>query len=145
MLKVDFFDQKYVTEPVRNDALCGIVDPEGASPAYCTTDSSELWVAIVKNERGKVFRFTPLDNNLPLLREDGSQESLCDGMIVYVDPDGKRNLAFVELKEKRKSKDSDATGQLKSTILAFLKNHDYKAFYRRFAKISVAHLRCYLD
>ena len=42
MMKVNFFAQEHRKEPVKQDVLLGICDPEGEQPAYTSTEQGML-------------------------------------------------------------------------------------------------------
>ena len=52
MQRVNFLAKEYRLEPVRNEEMIGICDPEGERPAYSTSvkNSPDKWVATIKNE-----------------------------------------------------------------------------------------------
>ena len=49
MQRVNFLAKEYRLEPVRNEEMIGICDPEGERPAYSTSDknSPDKWVATI--------------------------------------------------------------------------------------------------
>ena len=133
MQRVNFLAKEYRLEPVRNEEMIGICDPEGERPAYSTSDknSPDKWVAAIKNTGNENIQFIPVDKNIVYYRDDGQKESSCDGMILYNDDS---SICFVELKDVRTSGwISDAIDQLKETIKVFNKNHDYHNFSDRTA------------
>lgn len=116
MQRVNFLAKEYRLEPVRNEEMIGICDPEGERPAYSTSDknSPDKWVATIKNTGNENIQFIPVDKNIVYYRDDGQKESSCDGMILYNDDS---SICFVELKDVRTSGwISDAIDQLKETI-----------------------------
>ena len=53
---IDFFDSKYLTEPVRTDSQFGICD--NGRLAYTTTQGDNAkWMAVVSNEDQKTLQF----------------------------------------------------------------------------------------
>lgn len=121
MQRVNFLAKEYRLEPVRNEEMIGICDPEGERPAYSTSDknSPDKWVATIKNTGNENIQFIPVDKNIVYYRDDGQKESSCDGMILYNDDS---SICFVELKDVRTSGwISDAIDQLKETIKVFNK------------------------
>ena len=120
MKKVNFFAQEHRKEPVKQDELLGICDPEGESPAYTTTEhGDDKWCAVIENKQRKMFQFIAIDKNIEILRSDGNLENRCDGMIYVA---ASRELCFVELKDDRVGYISNAKSQLLKTLKCFLTN-----------------------
>lgn len=89
----------------------GICDNQDSTPAYVDTDNPQEWVATVENRAQLEVIFTAIDK---CVLQDGDQpgRGRCDGMLTT------NNLLYlVELKEQRTNWRSDATEQLRSTIL----------------------------
>lgn len=131
MQRVNFLAKEYRLEPVRNEEMIGICDPEGERPAYSTSDknSPDKWVATIKNTGNENIQFIPVDKNIVYYRDDGQKESSCDGMILYNDDS---SICFVELKDVRTSGwISDAIDQLKETIKVFNKKSRLSQFFRQ--------------
>lgn len=130
---MDFFSSKYDREPVRNDVLFGIVDREGEPYARTTTSSADNpWDAIVNNRSARVVHFIPIDKNI-VIKKNGEQVSLSEGLLHKVD---NSFLAFVEIKNRKKSDFKHAKEQLASTINEFVSSHDPKVFRKREAYIA---------
>lgn len=108
----------------------GICDPEGALPAFITTDGAKKWIAIVMNPKKKNIRFYAIDHCL-VMRKNGREIKRCDAMLHY-----DQNLVFVELKEVMKSKVDSAIEQIESTIRLFSENHDLNSFSKKRAFIA---------
>lgn len=85
MNKFSFFDTDFQTEPPFNSKWRGLCDPEGAIVAFTTENPSDDWVAEIINEDSHSVLFVPLDNNIPIIKDDGNQASRCDGMLRYDD------------------------------------------------------------
>jgi hypothetical protein len=131
MMKVNFLALEHRREPEKNDVELGVCDPDGELYAYTTTDKDcgDKWCATIKNLSHKHFVFVAVDKNIPILKDDGTQESRCDGMI-YVP--ATRELSFVELKDYHVGGYlSSAEKQLRNTLKYFLANHNYKDFHNR--------------
>lgn len=97
MMKVNFLAQEHRKEPVKQDPLLGICDPDGELPAYTTTErGADKWCAEIQNNEKKRFQFIAVDKNIDIRKPDGSQESRCDGMIFVAETN---ELSFVELKD----------------------------------------------
>jgi hypothetical protein len=130
MMKVNFLAQEHRKEPVKQDPLLGICDPDGELPAYTTTErGADKWCAEIQNNEKKRFQFIAVDKNIDIRKPDGSQESRCDGMIFVAETN---ELSFVELKDYHVGGYiSDAEDQLKKTIEYFLANHHYEDFNNR--------------
>lgn len=130
---MDFFSSKYDREPVRIDALFGIVDREGEPYARTTTDhADDPWDAVVNNQSNKNLHFIPIDKNI-VKREKGNKKKSCDGMLYKID---NSFLAFIEIKNRKKSDFKHAKEQLASTINEFVSSHDPKVFRKREAYVA---------
>lgn len=130
---MDFFSSKYNRESERTDAVFGVVDRENEPFARTTTDSADNpWDAVVKNPSEHALHFIPVDGNI-VKRKNGNKQSLCDGLLYKKD---NSFLAFVEIKNRKKSDFLHAKEQLASTIGLFAENHDIKTFGKRFAYIA---------
>lgn len=137
----DFFAAEYRTENIRTDALMYLYDPEGERVAYSSTTDNDnpVWVAKVENSKKLPMQFIPVDNNIPVYRSDGNEESTCDGMILYttdpVDPTLARpeGVAFVELKNMRKGWIPKAVKQLQTTVKIFKASHPATTLIFQFA------------
>ncbi len=125
---LDFFDEKYKTEPARNDVLFGINDdPKGA---YSTVDGdSENWSAVVSNKAQQNLQFIPVDHNIQV-KHEGQDQSMCDGMMYNRD---KSWLTFIEIKDRRLDWKTKAKQQLEATIKIFSENHDILQYKYRYA------------
>ena len=103
--------------------LCDDPSPSD-SPAYTDTTDSTKWIAQVSNPALREVTFKAIDNCVEVLRPDGTQESRCDGMLIF-----ENNLIFVELKDRgyggwqRKGK-----SQLAITIAKFQESHNIMQF-----------------
>lgn len=57
MMKVNFLAQEHRKEPVKQDSLLGICDPDGELPAYTTTErGADKWCAEIQNNEKKRFQ-----------------------------------------------------------------------------------------
>jgi hypothetical protein len=111
-----------------NRKLFGLCDdpPPTNNPAYIDEQHGEKWIAIVINEYLQYVTFTAIDNCVPIIREDGTTDKRCDGMLTYADV-----LIFVELKERSAIGNQwvkDAEQQLRATISNFKKTNKSKNF-----------------
>ena len=65
MMKVNFLAQEHRREPVKQDPLLGICDPDGELPAYTTTErGADKWCAEIQNNEKKRFQFIAVDKNI---------------------------------------------------------------------------------
>lgn len=130
---MNFFDKKYNKESVKNDVLFGIVDkPEEKHARTTTSENDQPWDANVHNPNGENLLFIPIDGNIKSF--DGKNErSLCDGLLHKTD---NSLLAFVEIKNRRKSDIAHAKEQLISTINLFAENHNIQEYRKREAYIA---------
>ena len=130
---MDFFDAKYDKESARNDIHFGIIDRETEPYARTTTDhADDPWDAVVNNQSNKNLHFIPIDKNI-VKREKGNKKKSCDGMLYKID---NSFLAFIEIKNRKKSDFAHACKQLASTIELFAENHKIKSFRKRLAFIA---------
>lgn len=128
-----FFDAKYNREPARNDIHFGIVDRDAEPYARSTADhADDPWDAIVKNPSAHMLHFIPIDRNI-VIKKNGNQISLSEGLLHKMD---NSYLAFVEIKNRKKSDFKHAKEQLASTINEFVNNHNPKVFGTRKAYIA---------
>lgn len=124
-MQVDFFTY---TEDVKSVPEFGISDNAGKEkPAYIDYDiqNEREWGAKVQSQDSKDYSFVAIDNNIPISKpnNENKEESRCDAMLYT-----KKTIAFIELKNKRKTKAGEAAKQLKSTIKVFKENHNIEAF-----------------
>lgn len=130
MEEIDFFNDSYRCEPIRDDECFGIKDGDDDKdqPAYTSTTVKNPEAIVVNSNREKV-QFIPLDRNIKITKKGTTdRESLCDGML-YID---ETYIAFIELKAMKQKWISKATLQLKNTIQIFKEYHridQYKVKY----------------
>lgn len=137
MSKVNFLKREYRIELAQNPIECGIVDGEGAAPAYTTSSRDLKWNAKICNPQARTFQFVPVDNNIIYYRDNGEKESSCDGMLLVEKND---MIAFVELKDVQRGGYADAIEQLRTTVSYFVQNHQYDIFrLRRAYAANIAH------
>lgn len=86
-----------VCKSVTNSQTFGICDdpPPSTTPAYVTHYRPDDWIATVNNPNVKDVTFKAIDNCVPILKADGTQESRCDGFLLY-----DNNINFIELKDR---------------------------------------------
>lgn len=115
MEKVDFSPYAQPVPPVD---VFGLVDPDdkmGKKPVYIDLENRDIWGATVHYNRNIAeYKFIPVDNNVPLKRDDGSDISRCDAIITTAN-----SVCFIELKNQRRASIPKATRQLISTINIF--------------------------
>lgn len=130
---MDFFDAKYDRETARNDIHFGIVDREAEPYARTTMDhTDDPWDANVENPSAHMLHFIPIDRNI-VIKKNGNQVSLSEGLLHKID---NSFLAFVEIKNRKKSDFKHAKEQLASTINEFVAIHDPKKYKKREAYIA---------
>lgn len=131
---LNFFDEKYNQEKIiRKDVLFGIVDKETESFARTTNNpKDEPWDARISNAQELALHFIPVDKNI-IIKINGNPQSMCDGLLHEIN---NKWIAFVEIKNRRKSDFLHAKEQLISTIELFSQNHDINAFEKRLAYIA---------
>lgn len=131
-MSINFFEASCKTESNTNEfGLCD--DPPPAeNPAYINEDDFSKWIAIVDNPDNKDVDFYAIDHCVEILREDGTKENRCDGILHY-----DNNLTFVELKDRTGSGWlGKGRKQLTTTIEAFSKTHDINNYTKVEAYIS---------
>ena len=138
MAAYNFLKLEYRTERAQSLEMVGIVDGDGELPTYTTTDERLKWNAWIVNKNKQVFQFVPIDCNIPIYKDNGTDlESRCDGMLLV---DDLRYIAFIELKDVRIGGLSDAIKQLKKTIELFAQGHHVEDFrIRKAYAANVAH------
>lgn len=128
MEKIDFSPYG---QSVPSCEVFGLVDPDdrdGKKPVYIDIGNPQIWGARVHYSRKRIdYKFIPVDNNIPLKREDGSDISRCDAVITT-----ERSVCFIELKNQRKAYIPKAVQQLLSTIDLF---KNIEKFEKKFAYI----------
>ncbi|GHU65396.1 hypothetical protein FACS1894123_11270 [Bacteroidia bacterium] len=137
--KKDNFFSKAKHQYHSNNTEFGICDdpPPAEKPAYIDETDRTKWIAIVNNSKNKEITFTAIDHcsEYDFKKEDDKPDKRCDGVITF-----KKNVIFVELKERkgRKSKDwiDDGEEQLKRTIYHFSKTKDSVLFENKYAYIA---------
>ena len=129
----DFFDPKYQTEASRTDTEFGIGDDGRMS---FTTIEEKDTITVVKNPAGISLQFVPVDHNIPIKNESGGEASLCDAMIYTPFAIERKDIYFIELKDRSKNWISEALDQLKSTIHYFSQQYPNELFRFRTATAS---------
>lgn len=131
-MQIDFFSYSQRLNAVYEFGICDNVGKE--NPAYIDYDVSrkEDWGAVVQSENSHDYSFIAVDNNIPISKPDNEkqEESRCDAMLHT-----QKTIAFVELKDKRKTKAGNAAKQLKATIKVFKDNHDIESFKNKVAYV----------
>ena len=116
-MQVNFF---YATHAQTTNATnFGICDDQNRTPAYIDETNTDNWVADVRNTSEKTINFYPIDYCVETLRQDGTMDNRCDGMMKYDD-----KLIFIELKDRdNQGWLGHGLKQLKSSIGHFEKAH----------------------
>lgn len=131
-MQVDFFAYSQKVNVVPEFGICDDAGKE--KPAYIDYDISrqEDWGALVQSENSHDYSFIAVDNNIIIPKPDNEhqEESRCDAMLHT-----NKTIAFIELKDKRKTKAGDAAKQLKTTIKVFKENHDIESFENKKAYV----------
>lgn len=126
MRKINFFADKH--NPI---VICDkeflIADDKTKAPAYVTTDCTDRYaVATIVNDNETDIKFIAIDNNIEVLRTDGTMQSRCDCLLSYCE-----NICFVELKDKKDRWIEEALNQLSSTIKVFAQNHCIDDYHKK--------------
>lgn len=131
---INFFANEIQSEKPRKDIEFGVGDD--GKLAYTTSIDSELRIGVVKNPKGRLVQFTPIDHNLPAKKNGKDEESLCDGML-YVEET--KEVDFVEIKTGHVNVTQDAIDQLENTITIFKSVHVAEDFKTRRAFVIDMH------
>ena len=113
MSRIDF--SNYIL-PVPSVDEFGLVDPDdenGKHPVFISLDrTQDRWGArVMYNKECRDYKFIPVDNNIPLKRDDGSDAPRCDCIL-----ETEKSVCFIELKNQRKGYLSKARDQIISTL-----------------------------
>ena len=111
---VDFFADANKTEPPRTDMEAYLID---GKPAFTTAIKGVYPEVTIKNPSALDYQFVPVDHNIIIRRVNGDLEKSCDGMLYY--GGDRRNIFFVELKDRSSNWINDAVEQLERTISIF--------------------------
>lgn len=117
-MEIDFFSY---AEPVPTQKEFAICDDHDQQPVKIehVGDSAHQVVVICNNRND--YSFIAVDHSIPLKRNDGSDDRICDAMIVT-----NNTLCFIEIKCCREgSWILHATEQIKNTIKHFNDSHPY--------------------
>jgi hypothetical protein len=109
-------------EPPINNVLFGLCDDQNGTKAYTNVNDPARWIATVRNNNSQNLVFTAIDKCVVRDHEDIGK-GRCDGMLT-----SSQHIYFVELKEINPPWISSAIGQLESTIVLFMANHDISIF-----------------
>lgn len=123
-MSLDFFQHKCQESPRKNIEF-GLCDDQNGRKAYTDISDRNKWIATVKNENQHELVFTAIDKCV-LLDNEFKGRGRCDGML-----NSSNLLYLVELKNQEPPWQSDAIGQLESTIRFLLENHDISLFKKR--------------
>lgn len=131
-MQVDFFAYSQKVDAVSEFGICDDAGKE--RPAYVDYDVSrqEDWGAVVQSENSNDYSFIAVDNNIVIPKPDNEnqEESRCDAML-YTN----KTIAFVELKDKNRTRAGEAAKQLKATIKVFKDNHNIEDFENKAAYV----------
>ncbi len=122
-MSLDYFANCTTKSSNKRFGLCDEPAPN-TNPAYIDEDNPQNWIGIVNNPTEKNVQFNAIDNCIDIRREDGSQDSKCDGVLSY-----ERNLIFIELKERNNKKwFNKGRKQLSATIKRFKEEYNVSEF-----------------
>lgn len=117
-MSINFFQNCCKTET--NKTEFGLCDDIANSPAYIDENDKPKWIGIVNNPNGKDVEFFAIDNCVVIKRNDGTDESKCEGVLKE-----NSNLIFIELKEREGGKwFKKGREQLTITINIFKQNYN---------------------
>ena len=127
-MPVDFFkDNCKTTSNFAEFGLCDDPHPN-QEPAYIDETEEDKWIGLVDNSLRKMISFYAIDNCIHLVKPDGTDAKVCDGLL-YFD----NCLIFVELKSRRMKGSAwlkNGRSQLKSTINEFKSNNDISTYQK---------------
>lgn len=123
---VDFFAEANKTEPSRSDVEAYLMD---GKPAYTTTAKGNYPEVTIKNPSELDYQFVPVDHNIIIRRDNGDFEKSCDGMLYYGGE--RRNIFFIELKDRSSNWINDAVEQLERTISIFNTKYSPSSFGKK--------------
>jgi len=123
-MSLNFFQGKCQESPRRNIEF-GLCEDQNGTKAYTDITDSDKWIATVKNENQLELVFTAIDKCV-LLDNEFEGRGRCDGMLT-----SSNLLYLVELKNQEPPWQSDAIGQLESTIQFLLESHDIRQYKKR--------------
>ncbi len=126
---IDILDVKYYTEAEQDTVCIGICDGVNEIPAYTTLQNESSWDACIHNKEQNIFRFVPVDHNIPIVTPQGEKKKRCDGMIIMP---SKSTLIFVELKNRHTGGwIPEGLKQLEATISYFYEKYTERSFVHR--------------
>lgn len=121
-MKIDLFST--TTYSHLKDSF-GIFDDDLLPTAPAEVVLFEDGIAKVENPNKNSVYFIPLDKNIECIRDDGTQESQCDALLICLRPQNRYDFYFVELKNIRTGGwVSDGVEQLKVTINTFRSSYN---------------------
>ncbi len=136
---INFLQHTREEEIIEKDSF-GICDKPGKQPAFISLNDDETWVATVYNPNLKKIQFLPVDNHIPLEREDGTKLKRCDAMLLTSPTHDKEIVMFIELKDviskARNAAKKQALEQLKQTIESFSEYHQLASYKIRHAYVA---------
>ena len=115
-MAIDFFSYAEAVPTQKEFAIC---DDKNQKPVKMEhVGDSVHQVLVISNNRSD-YSFIAVDHNITLKREDGSDDRICDAMLVT-----DKSVCFIEIKCWIKgSWILNALEQIKTTIVHFDKNH----------------------
>lgn len=121
---MDFFKDRCKTSSHKGQfGLCDDTPPP-ARPAYIDDSDNEQWIATINNPKLYKVDFYAIDNCVQILRDDGRDESRCDGFIYF-----NNSIVFIELKSREGGQwVKKGREQLTKTINIFKQDHPFNNF-----------------
>jgi hypothetical protein len=117
-MSLDFFQTK-CQEPALNNIEFGLCDDQNGGKAYTDLVDRNKWIATVVNDNQQSIVFTAIDKCV-IKDHEYRGRGRCDCMLTTT-----KHLYFVELKNQEPPWQSEAIGQLESTIQFLLASkHD---------------------
>ena len=115
-MEVNFFAYQEAVPTKKEFAIC---DDQNQEPVHIeNVGDTEHQVVVISNNRTDYY-FIAVDHNIPLKREDGSDDKICDAMLLT-----NETVCFVEIKCWRASGwIQKALEQIATTITHFNKMH----------------------
>lgn len=118
-MSVNFFRNNCKAKSSKTEfGICD--DDDSRTPAYIDEFDNEKWIGIVENPNRKNIVFYAIDNCIKMLKDDGSDEKQCDGLLKKGN-----QIIFIELKNKRNNKwFKEGKEQIIATYKFFKQHHD---------------------
>lgn len=110
-----FHDYSQVVDPVDVFWVIDPIERRTKDPAYIVYDKPDKWDVEVHSHKQIDYKFTAVDNNIPLFNESTKKDiKRCDVII-----NTSKTICLIEIKTGRNEDISDAIEQIEATIARF--------------------------